>query len=166
MQTVYLETTVIGSIAGRLHPDAIIAARQQITRRWWATAASRYELFASDLVLAECSAGDAVAAAERMTKLDGIALLEAPPQAESLADLLIQRKAIPASEPRDAAHIVISTVNGIPSGKRFDRLRSITRPQFVGIICQKGLCEPITQSSSRSKIQGELKRLGISLKHC
>ncbi len=113
MHTVYLETTVIGNIAGRLHPDAVIAARQEITRRWWATAASRYELFASDLVIDECSAGDSDAAAERIAKLDELPLLEAPPEAKSLADLLIDRNAVPATEPRDATHIAISAVNGI-----------------------------------------------------
>ena len=41
METVYLETTVIGNIAERLHPDALIAVRQQITRRWWMTAKIR-----------------------------------------------------------------------------------------------------------------------------
>ena len=34
MDTVYVETTVVGSIAGRLHPDPIIAARQSVTRKW------------------------------------------------------------------------------------------------------------------------------------
>ncbi len=29
MDTVYVETTVIGNIAGRLHSDPVIAARQQ-----------------------------------------------------------------------------------------------------------------------------------------
>ena len=58
MESVYLETTVIGHIAGRLHPDPIVLARQTITRRWWDTACDRYQLFASTLVIDECSAGD------------------------------------------------------------------------------------------------------------
>ena len=33
MATVYVETTVIGHLAGRLHADPIIAARQVVTRR-------------------------------------------------------------------------------------------------------------------------------------
>jgi hypothetical protein len=82
MQTVYLETTVIGNIAGRLHPDALIAARQQITRRWWMTAKTRFELFASELVVDECSSGDLDAAAERISELDGIALLECSPKTD------------------------------------------------------------------------------------
>jgi len=146
MQTVYLETTVIGSIAGRLHPDAIIAARRQITRRWWATAASRYELFVSELVLDECGAGDPVAAAERMTELEGIALLEAPPQAESLADLLMQREAVPASEPRDAAHIAISAVNGIDflATWNFKHILNPGTQHLIEAVCRDAGFEPST----------------------
>jgi len=36
MQSAYLETTVIGNVAGRAHPDPVVAARQTVTRRWWA----------------------------------------------------------------------------------------------------------------------------------
>lgn len=69
MKSVYLETTVIGNIAGRLHPDPVIAARQIATRDWWSSAADRYELFVSALVIEECSEGDSEAAAERHTVL-------------------------------------------------------------------------------------------------
>lgn len=146
MQTVYLETTVIGNIAGRLHPDAIIAARQEITRRWWATAAIRYELFASDLVLDECRAGDADAAAERIAKLNGLPLLEAPPEAETLADLLINRKAVPATEPRDAAHIAISAVNGVDflATWNFKHILNPETQHLIEAVCRMAGFEPPT----------------------
>lgn len=146
MDTVYLETTVIGNLAGRLHPDTIIAARQETTRRWWATARSRHELFASDLVLDECRAGDAQAAAERLSELDGIPLLEAPPAAETLADLLIARKAVPATEPRDAAHIAISAVNGIDFLVTWN-FRHILNPatqHLIEAVCRGARFEPPT----------------------
>ena len=38
MDSVYIETTVVGNIAGGLHPDPTMAARQRVTRTWWATA--------------------------------------------------------------------------------------------------------------------------------
>ena len=38
MDTVYVETTVIGNVAGRMHPDPLVAIRQTVTRQWWATA--------------------------------------------------------------------------------------------------------------------------------
>jgi hypothetical protein len=62
MDSVYLETTVVGNIAGRLHHDGKISARQQVIREWWETASDRYDLFVSELTLEECGDGDPDAA--------------------------------------------------------------------------------------------------------
>lgn len=113
MDSVYVETTVIGNIAGRIHPDANIAVRQRMTRAWWITAADRYALFTSQITVDECSAGDPTAASERLEVLNGIPLLDESGEGERLADLLIQSGAVPASEPRDALHIATAAVNGV-----------------------------------------------------
>jgi len=63
-------------------------ARQLSTRRWWKDAASRFDLKISDLVIAECSAGDPSAAAERLQVVSGIDILAPNDEAESLADAL------------------------------------------------------------------------------
>ena len=111
MDTVYVETTVIGNIAGRIHPDPVVAARQQLTRAWWSTAADRYSLFVSQLTLDECSEGDPDAAKERLDVLKGVDMISTPKEAEELAALLVARLAVPASQPRDALHIAIATVH-------------------------------------------------------
>ena len=113
METVYLETTIVGHIAGRLHPDPLVAARQGVTRDWWRNHASKFAVFISQLVLDECAAGDPTAAAERFEVIDGVDLLESSDDVDALADALISGMAIPASEPRDAFHIAISAVNGV-----------------------------------------------------
>ena len=113
MKTVYLETTVIGNVAGRLHPDPVVSARQIVTRDWWSTASDRYELFASALVIDECSAGDSNAATERLAILRDIPLIGSSLGAENLVDALLDGHAVPQSEPRDATHIAIATTNGI-----------------------------------------------------
>jgi len=111
--TVYLETTVIGHLVGRIHPDPMVAGRQTSTRLWWETASSRFTLFASRLVAQECSAGDAIAAAERLKSLTSLNFLNASSEANELTDLLLAGHAVPGSEPRDAAHISLAAVNGI-----------------------------------------------------
>jgi len=113
MDSVYIETTIVGHIAGRIHPDPIVAARQQMTRDWWRDEAARYEVFISQVVLEECSQGDPSAAAERLDVVKDIDLLEASDDVDDLADTLISERAIPASEPRDAFHIAIAAVNGV-----------------------------------------------------
>ncbi len=113
METVYLETTVIGTIASRNHPDPIMLARQLSTRKWWADAPARFDLKISDLVIAECSAGDPTAASERLEIVDGIDILAPNANAELLAEALLVGKAVPETEPRDAAHIALAAVHGI-----------------------------------------------------
>lgn len=113
MDIVYVETTVLGTIAGRIHPNPDIASRQRVTREWWRTASIRYRIVTSQLTLDECRDGDPSAATERMELLQGIPLLDASDEAESLAELLISRKAVPPSQPRDALHIATAAVNGV-----------------------------------------------------
>ena len=113
MDSVYVETTVIGSIAGRIHPNPLIAARQQKSRIWWSTASSEYRLLVSQLVVDECLAGDSDAAQERLDELVGIPRLVITDAAHKLADALMAANAIPRSEPRDALHIAIAAVNGV-----------------------------------------------------
>ncbi len=113
MESVYLETTVVGTIASRDHPDPVIFARQSVTRRWWRDASIRYHLYISDLVIAECSAGDPTAASERQQVIDGIDVLSPLDDAESLVESLLKGNAVPKTEPRDAAHIALAAVHGM-----------------------------------------------------
>jgi predicted nucleic acid-binding protein len=113
MDSVYVETTIIGHLAGRLHPDPAIAARQRVTRDWWRDEARRFELAISQVVLDECGDGDPTAAAERLEVVDGIGLLESTAEVDALAEALIRGKAIPPSEPRDAFHIAVAAVHGV-----------------------------------------------------
>lgn len=113
MDSVYIETTIVGHIAGRLHPDPFVAARQQVTRDWWRDVAPGFDVFISQLVLDECSEGDSSAAAERLEVVKDLDLLESSDEVDDLASALIAGKAVPASEPRDAFHIAIAAVNSV-----------------------------------------------------
>ncbi len=113
MDTVYVETTVIGNIAGCLHPDPVVAAHQQITRNWWAIAPGRYRLFTSQIALDECGDGDPDAAAERLAIIKLAELLDTTDEAKGLARSLINRLAVPESQPRDALHISIAAVHRV-----------------------------------------------------
>ena len=113
MKTIYLETTIVGHLVGRIRRDPLIAARQQVTRDWWRDEASKYTVLISQLVLDECSDGDPEAAAERLEAVKNLDLLDVSDEVDVLAAALIAGNAVPASEPRDAFHIAISAVNGI-----------------------------------------------------
>jgi len=111
--TVYIETTVIGYLTSRPREDPIVAGHQDTTREWWQTAADRFELVASELVVQECAAGDQTAARERMEALQDVALLRTTSEADQLAAALLSGKAVPESHPEDALHIALAVVNGI-----------------------------------------------------
>ena len=111
MDTVYLETTVIGNIAGRTHPDPVVSARQQVTRDWWSNAPQRCRLFTSQVTLDECGDGDPDAAAERLEITRRLELLDTTDEAKALARALMGHRAVPASQPRDALHISIAAVH-------------------------------------------------------
>ncbi|MEM8943714.1 MAG: type II toxin-antitoxin system VapC family toxin [Planctomycetota bacterium] len=111
--TVYLETTVIGHLIGRIHSDPLVAGKQIATRKWWDEASSRFQVFVSELVANECAAGDTEAATKRLELLAELQHLTASLQAELLAQQLIASHAIPSTEPRDAVHISLAAVHGI-----------------------------------------------------
>lgn len=113
METVYLETTIVGHIAVRVHTDPNTALRQRTTRDWWQSAADKYILYVSQLVVDECSGGDSTAASERLALIQTLPFLQTSEDVDALAAALIAAKAVPASEPRDAFHVAISAVNGV-----------------------------------------------------
>ncbi|MEZ6100292.1 MAG: type II toxin-antitoxin system VapC family toxin [Pirellulaceae bacterium] len=144
MKSVYIETTVVGNIAGRIHSDPLIASRQTITRNWWSTALDRYDIFASELVIDECNDGDPTAAAERLLVLDGIRLIQSSTEAESLVEALIDGHAVPASEPRDASHIAIAATNGIEFlvSWNFKHILNPSTTRMIESICRDCGFEP------------------------
>lgn len=144
MDSVYVETTVVGNIAGRLHPDPKIAARQQVTREWWTTAPDRYDLYVSEITIEECGDGDPDAAKERLELVRNIDLIETSPKAEELAELLVNRLAVPASQPRDALHIAIATVNAVQFIVTWN-FKHILNPHLqtkIANACREGGYEP------------------------
>jgi len=112
-ETVYVETTVIGYLTSRPRQDVLVAAHQETTREWWQTAPDRFELFVSQLVVQECSAGDQQAAEERLGAIESFTLLPTTTEAERLAEALIAGNAVPETHPDDALHVALAAVHGI-----------------------------------------------------
>ncbi len=95
MDLIYVETTVIGNVAGRIHSDPDVGSRQRTTRTWWNAAAAQYELVISQLVIDECSDGDPAAAQERLDVLDDLTVLAITDDARTLARVLNAEGAVP-----------------------------------------------------------------------
>jgi len=143
--TVYVETSVIGYLLGRIHPDPVISGRQAVTRQWWPIAQRENELLVSELVMQECGAGDPVAAAERLEVLRGLRLLRTPKDAHALAQSFIAAFAVPATEPRDAAHIGIAATSGVEFlvTWNFKHIANVvTRDAIEAVCCESGYEAP------------------------
>jgi len=110
---VYLETTIPSYLTAWPSRDLIRTAHQQITRDWWDRRRAEFELYISQVVLRECQAGDATAAAERLKILQDLPLLEQTEEATRLAQALVDRVPLPERAAVDALHVAIAAVHGV-----------------------------------------------------
>jgi len=124
----------------------VILGRQTITRRWWTTADKRHRLFASNLVVAGCGAGDTEASGERLALLANIDLLDIEEETEKLAIALLANHAVPKTEPRDATHIAVTAVNGIDylATWNFKHIMNPPTQHLIEAICRDSGYEPPT----------------------
>lgn len=113
MESVYLETTIIGYLAMRPSRDLLVAANQQVTHDWWTNHRSGYELYVSQSVLDECAAGGPAAAAERMIFLDGITVLQLDSMVRKVSGELMTVVGLPQKAVYDSVHIAIAARNNV-----------------------------------------------------
>jgi len=113
LQSVYLETSVIGYLASRPSANLVTAGNQSLTLDWWTNHRSSFELFVSQAVIAECSAGDSTAADERLAYLDDIPSLEITNDDRELAKTLLADVPLPPKADVDALHIAVAAMNAV-----------------------------------------------------
>ena len=110
---VYVETTVVSDATALPARDVVQLGRQVVTREWWSTAATRFDLYSSLVVAKEVRAGAPEAARRRVAALEGIPELDVSNAEQLLARKLIDGKAVPKEYPDDALHIAVAAVHGM-----------------------------------------------------
>ena len=110
---VYVETSVISYLASKQSRDVVIAGRQAVTQEWWEMHRNRFNLYMSELVEEEMEKGDPEAAARRTEKVSGVNSLGITEEAEQLAQLLLDEKAVPVGSEEDALHIAAASAHGM-----------------------------------------------------
>lgn len=113
VKSVYVESSIVSYLAARPSRDLVVAGNQQVTRDWWETRRREYELLVSEVVVAECAAGDPVAASERAVFLADLAVLGTTVEAEDLAEALLTSLTLPKKAALDALHIGVAAANGM-----------------------------------------------------
>ncbi|MBI4517496.1 MAG: type II toxin-antitoxin system VapC family toxin [Deltaproteobacteria bacterium] len=111
--SVYVETTIVSYLTARPSRDLVQRAHQQLTRRWWRTRRTQFDLYVSPPVLQEAAGGDSRRAQKRLAALKAIPVLEATPEALRLATALVAAGTMPEQAAVDATHIAIATAHGM-----------------------------------------------------
>jgi hypothetical protein len=140
---IYVETTIPSYLAAWPSRDLLRAAQQQMTREWWDRRAS-FDLFISPLVLVECQAGDATAAADRLAAIAGIPLLDQTDAVIALAEELVKTVPIPPRAVADAVHIATAAVHGMQYLLTWNctHIANVVLRTRIEAACRKFGCEP------------------------
>lgn len=143
---VYVETTVVSYLVARPSYDVTLAARQQATQQLWTEHSPNFEFVVSDIVLTEISQGDAMAVQRRLGVLAELTVLNISPEANTLAQNLIDAGAIPQNLRPDAQHIAIATVNSIEYliSWNYKHIVNETKRDLINQVCSASGFQPTT----------------------
>ena len=95
-ETVYIETSILGYLTARPSRDIVVSANIQMTREWWDTRRSYFQLYSSQAVVKETSQGDAAIASQRLEILRDFSLLDLNRSVLDLAEQFLGRSNLPA----------------------------------------------------------------------
>src|ERR1035438_4955483 len=139
----YLETTIPSYLTSRPSRDLIIAGHQAVTREWWEKRRDAFQLYISQLVVDEASAGDPSAARERLKVLHDLPLLDITPEVADLASSILGSGKIPRKAATDAAHIAIAAVHGMDFLVTWNcaHIANAAIAKSLAVICREHACE-------------------------
>lgn len=111
--SVYIETTIVSYLTAWPSRDLVRLSHEALTRQWWNEQRRKFDLLISQAVLDEASAGDPLAAKERMRALEGIDLLPMNEQVIQVAGLIADELQLPQRARADAFHISFAACHGV-----------------------------------------------------
>jgi hypothetical protein len=109
---VYIETTIVSYLTALPSRDLVLAAHQELTLEWWQRR-ELFDLFASEAVLQEATAGHHEPAGRRLAALESCTIVAVNAQVTHLARALLAAHALPAKAMVDALHVAAAAVHGI-----------------------------------------------------
>lgn len=154
---VYLETSFVSYLTGRVSGNPQIALNQAATRRWWETMRDKVRPVVSYLVRAEISAGNAEAVSCREDAIRDLPSWNRSKEAMVLADCLIRAHALPETEQADAVHVAVAAVGGADILLTWNCrhiANPVTLPKTVEIVLKAGLkCPAIATPAQLLEVQ-------------
>ena len=110
IETVYIETSILGYLTASSTDNLILAANMKVTQDWWNICRSSFILYASEIVEDEAARGDPEIASQRLNLLQSLMLLDLPEAAVELAQEFLQQCNLPPQASSDALHVALATV--------------------------------------------------------
>ena len=143
---VYIEPTVVSYLVARPSGNAKLASWQRTTRQLWYDYADKFEFVVSSLVRDEVEQGNPIAAQRRLEALLHLTVLEMLPEANTLAQKLIDTGAVPQDFGPDAQHIAIATVHGVEYLVSWNHkhIVNVNKLEHIKQVCRETGFRPIT----------------------
>ncbi|GCL35452.1 type II toxin-antitoxin system VapC family toxin [Cronbergia sp. UHCC 0137] len=110
IESLYLDTSVIGYLTIRPSTNLITASNSVITQNWWDTRRQNFTLYISEVVLEELARGDQEIATKRLELISELPLLAINEAVEELAQQFLIKSNLPPKASDDALHIALATV--------------------------------------------------------
>ena len=109
---VYLETSFVSYLSGRLSEDLTTLQRQLSSQRWWEQERHKFDLVVSQTVHEECLRGNEQAVQGRSAILQETTLLPLTREILEVAKRLVFPGPFPRKAEADALHVAAATVYG------------------------------------------------------
>lgn len=141
---VYLETSVVRCLSGRLSHDIRVLCNQLDTRDWWEHATATFELVASPLVLGEEGVEDHQPGHGSRSTLGLLTVVHPSDASESLVQRLIDSRALPEEATQDAAHVAIAVTNGVEylATWNFLHIANPANASKINLVCREAGYRP------------------------
>ena len=141
---VYVETSVVRYLSGRLSHDIRVLYNQISTLDWWRHARESLELVASPLVIDDEEVRDHQLAYESRSALELLTMIHPSDASETLARQLTDSHALPEEASLETAHIAIAVANGVEYLATWN-VRHIANPanaSKINLVCREGGYRP------------------------
>lgn len=141
---VYVETSVVRYLNGRLSHDIRVLCNQITTLDWWRHAKTRLELVASPLVVDQEGVRDLQLAYESRSALQLLTIIHPSDASESLVQQLTDSHALPEEASLEAAHIAIAVANGVEylATWNFRHIANPANASKINLVCREAGYRP------------------------
>lgn len=144
MARVYLETSFVSACVSP-RTDVASAYQRDASLAWWESERARHEVLISDAVVNELSDRRYSQRESAFAFVEGVPVVSLTPKMLALAEVLVDRRALPKPVGGDALHVAMATVAGVDYLLTWNvkHLANPKKTQYLNAVCLEfGLVAP------------------------